>query len=452
MKKIFNLSMIMLLGCSLAFTSCLKQEEDDIFDKDAVDRLEDAKVEYTNILTDQGGKWAMEYFANENEQGYVFVFDFNKDGSVTISGDNKWIAMEKNGGMISHMFDEDTSLWEVIADDGPVLTFNTYNRVLHMFSSPENIPSEGEDATNETGYGHEGDYEFDLMKYTGDTLYLEGKKYKLPIVMYRLPESTSAADYLNQINDMLASTNVTKFPDLVLYGANGKEYIVNNMSTQVLQFYRRGTYKVDTQVEASCLATAHGIRFLNPVWLIDDTLQTKTMWVQNFERQPDGSFLCTDDGVSVIKSVELASVVADSSYTWKLDNANLGGAFDNAYTELTDACNTLKSPYQKKLQFVQFGFDTKNKKCALQIKVGTATLNFFMEHIQELSDTEVKFNISVEGDNNANRYSAQREEFGKLINLFNQTFEVTTENALNPSRLKLTSKANAADYFYIDVQ
>lgn len=445
--------MIMLLGCSLAFTSCLKQEEDDIFDKDAVDRLEDAKVEYTNILTDQGGKWAMEYFANENEQGYVFVLQFKKDGSVNIAGDNKWIAKDNNPGTIlTHQYGDATSLWEVIADDGPVLTFNTYNRILHMFSNPEDIPNDDDSSPDETGYGHEGDYEFNLMKYTGDTLYLEGKKYKLPIVMYRLPESTVSADYLNQINDMLAATNVTKFPDLILYGANGNEYVVNNMSTQVLQFYRRGTYKVDTQVEASCLATSHGIRFLNPVWLVDDTAQTKTMWVQNFERQPDGSFLCTDDGKSVIKSVELAHVVADSSYTWKLDNANLGGAFASAYNALLEACASLKSPYQKKLQFVQFGYDTKNFTCVLQIKVGTATLNFFMEHIQELSDTEVKFNISVEGDNNANRYSAQREEFGQFINLFNQTFVVTTENALNPSRLKVSSKTNADDYFYVDVQ
>lgn len=445
--------MIMMLGCTLAFTSCLKQEEDDIFDKDAVDRLEDAKVEYTKILTDQGGKWAMEYFSNDEEQGYVFVLSFSKDGSVNIAGDNKWIAKDNNSStLLTHQYGDDTSLWEVIADDGPVLTFNTYNRILHMFSTPEDIPNDDDSSPDETGYGHEGDYEFDLMKYSGDTLYLEGKKYKLPIVMYRLPESTSSVDYLNQINDMLESTNVTKFPDLVLYGSNGLEYIVNNMSTQVLEFYRRGTYKVDTKVEASCLATAHGIRFLNPVWLVDDTAQTKTLWVQNFERQPDGSFLCTDDGVSVIKSVELASVVADSSYTWKLDNTAMGGAFDAAYTALFDACKTLKSPYQKSLQFCQFGYDTKNMKCVLQIKVGSATLNFFMKHIQEVSDSEVKFEVQLGGDANANKYSDQRTEFGNLVNLFNQTFVLTTENALNPSRLKLTSKTNASDFFYVDVQ
>ena len=60
---------------TLSLGSC-KNEVDNIFDEDAVIRLDKAKAEYSDILTRNGGKWQMEYFANSNEPGYIYLMTF----------------------------------------------------------------------------------------------------------------------------------------------------------------------------------------------------------------------------------------------------------------------------------------------------------------------------------------------------------------------------------------
>ena len=63
MKKYINIFLLAIVAvATLSLTSCTN-ELDEIFDEDAVARLDAAKAEYSNILTDKGGKWQLEYFA-----------------------------------------------------------------------------------------------------------------------------------------------------------------------------------------------------------------------------------------------------------------------------------------------------------------------------------------------------------------------------------------------------
>ena len=81
MKKFLKYAALSVLAMA-TLTSCLKTEEDDIFDKSAAERLDDAKQYYSDILTADGGMWAMEYFANVDEPGYVYIFEFKLDGTA----------------------------------------------------------------------------------------------------------------------------------------------------------------------------------------------------------------------------------------------------------------------------------------------------------------------------------------------------------------------------------
>ena len=156
MKKFFNISLLTIVALSTLSLSSCKNEIDDIFDEDAVTRLEKAKAEYTNILTDKGGKWQLEYYANDEEPGYIYLMTFAKDGSVTIAGHNKWINYIKTGSVTTaSSYGSEVSMWEVIADNGPVLSFNTYNKYFHIFADPDGSPSVGgvssQDDVNENG-------------------------------------------------------------------------------------------------------------------------------------------------------------------------------------------------------------------------------------------------------------------------------------------------------------
>ena len=120
MKKIFKISALLLL-LPLVTTSCFKMEQEDIFDKSAAERLNEAADSFSKILTDKGGIWQMEYFANEDMQGYVYVMKFSDNGSVDISGWNPYIgAADKGNGSTELAYGKATSQWDVITDNGPV--------------------------------------------------------------------------------------------------------------------------------------------------------------------------------------------------------------------------------------------------------------------------------------------------------------------------------------------
>ena len=59
MKKILSISLI--LAAALAFTSCVKEEED-IFDKSAAERLNEASDLYSKRLMASPNGWAMQLY------------------------------------------------------------------------------------------------------------------------------------------------------------------------------------------------------------------------------------------------------------------------------------------------------------------------------------------------------------------------------------------------------
>ncbi len=429
-------------------SSCFKMEEPDIFDDNASERLENAKKLYTETLTDKGGVWAMEYFASESEPGYVYVMKFNTNGSVEISGDNKWVA---EGLGSSETFATETSLWEVLTDDGPVLSFNSYNHIFHIFANPEDIPDTEAD---EQGYGHEGDYEFDLMKVQNDTLFLSGKKYRMPIIMYRLPSETVPAEYFANINNILKSTNITKFPDLLLTAGNGRKYIVNDIATLVPSIYEEGGYKLVDAVSGNTIATDKGFRFITPFQLYNAGVEVPTpsgYFVQHFELQSDGSFLCTDDNVSRITSLPINEVFPLDDYSWEMDPNTLGGEFETRFATL--ASEIKSGAMRATLKSFTFMYD-KTKKCkSFYYEAGSRKGNFYLKPYEFAGTNNVTFALTGDKDSNGNvliNNAASAQSFLDFV--FSTSYDIIQENALNPSRLKLVSKANPQNYFYVNVK
>ena len=110
MKKFLNISFLALVALtSFSLTSCL-HEMDEIFDEDAVIRMNNAMAEYEDILTSNGGKWLLEYYSNTSEPGYNYVLTFDKDGTVVMSGHNKWIQYIKTKTWTS-AFGSMRSMW-----------------------------------------------------------------------------------------------------------------------------------------------------------------------------------------------------------------------------------------------------------------------------------------------------------------------------------------------------
>ena len=126
MKKVLYLILILVF---VAITGC-KNIEPDIFSASAAERMNAALKDDFNALTSADNGWAVEYFANPQSPGYTLLIKFNSSGLA--------IVASKSDLTYNQQFQQDSCLFEMIADNGPVLTFNTFSKVLHRFSNPEN--------------------------------------------------------------------------------------------------------------------------------------------------------------------------------------------------------------------------------------------------------------------------------------------------------------------------
>ena len=179
MKKLFLY--MMLAAVSFSMQSCL-HDNDEIFEKSAAERIDEAVANAKSLLLSADNGWKFEYYLGSEYSygGYNYIVKFGNDGKAHVSGE---IA---DADMVT------SSSWDVVKDQGPVLTFNTYNAIMHELSQPMQDPVDG----------YEGDYEFIIMRTTNDSIYLKGKKWGNEMLLTRMPSDQSWVDYLTSLADL----------------------------------------------------------------------------------------------------------------------------------------------------------------------------------------------------------------------------------------------------------
>ena len=183
MKKIIYIAIVFIF----ALTSCTNEEKD-IFGDSAANRMTAALKEYKEILVNAPNGWIMEYYAGKDTDpagkigGFVFLMSFEDDLTVTIASEVLGSQPPKT---------QRKSYFDLIGDQGPVLTFNTYNEIFHVFSEPSQSDLDG--------YG--GDYEFIVMSATEQQIVLKGRRGKHTIVMTPVAENATWDGYIDAVTD-----------------------------------------------------------------------------------------------------------------------------------------------------------------------------------------------------------------------------------------------------------
>ncbi|MBQ9556434.1 MAG: DUF4302 domain-containing protein [Muribaculaceae bacterium] len=450
MKKFLNISLASLVTLAALSLSSCSNEVDDIFDEDAVTRLDRAKAEYTDILTSDGGKWQLEYYANDEEPGYIYLMTFSKDGSVTIAGNNKWINYVKSGSMNTPAFGSEVSMWEVIADNGPVLSFNTYNKYFHLFADPYDIPSAGSAQTdqdvNENGYGHEGDYEFDIMKYSGDTLYLTGKKYNLNMIMTRVASTVDDEMYMNEVVAMADSFFNSKIPQVYINLPNGQRWIVKEGASSILKMFREGDDEISTAEYHNVIITHDGLSFM-------DAQTLDGYVIKNFIRQADGSLLCRDDNQTTMTADELGTIFTDIHNTWRADPAGAGGQFASLFAAIAEE---LKAYNKSTLNYAQIVYNenTSVYELSFNIKKGSVRYNpTYYLTLTSMSDEQVSYSVAPQGDRYGETYAANCPSIRAFADAMGAVaYDLSANSLLSPVNMKLTQSGNAANYVVWNLQ
>ncbi len=179
MKKIIN--SILIGSAILGLSSCSLHDDTELFGEPAAERLEKSVATDKALLESASNGWELHLWTGEDYSagGYTYFMKFAND-KVTVSSDIATADMKT------------TSSYDVISDQGPVLTVNTFNEIFHYLAQPSMADDDGE----------QQDFEFVIMRTTNDSIYLRGKKWGNHMVMTRVAESTSWEDEINKIQQM----------------------------------------------------------------------------------------------------------------------------------------------------------------------------------------------------------------------------------------------------------
>ena len=148
--------------------SCLKDDKAN-FSGSPATRLDEAVKVNKQILESAPNGWSLGYYAGRNYSGPGFTLTLKfKDGKAYIMGDNKDATTVG------------VSEYDVVKDQGVVLTFPTYNSVIHdLAGASQGYPE-----------GLQGDYEFAILEANANFIRLRGKKWKNEMILTPIKNQT----------------------------------------------------------------------------------------------------------------------------------------------------------------------------------------------------------------------------------------------------------------------
>lgn len=177
MKLNKTLLYVLMVLPTLLLQSCLKDQED-VFDTPSSIRMQEVLDNAKKVLTSPKEGWAFDYYPDRNLSygGYAYTVKFDNQ-KVTVGS-------ELDPGTF------ESSLYKLTNDNGPMLSFDSYNTLMHYFSTPSSAHYEGFD----------GDFEFIIMEVTDNLITLRGKRTGNTMYMRQLTKP--AATYIDNVYDI----------------------------------------------------------------------------------------------------------------------------------------------------------------------------------------------------------------------------------------------------------
>lgn len=410
MKKIY---LILLAAIGLTMTSCL-MEEKELFDQTPAERMEAYLEGYRTLLAESEGGWLLQYYPEENQSygGYAYILKFTKD-SVTA-----YFQLANNT--------EETvsSLYKMTPDDGPVITFDTYNEYIHYFATPDIQNYEA----------MHGDYEFRIVGKNADAseLYMKGKRTNNSYTLVKF--TGNPAEYLDKANEVQSGMTAPAYKMVM-----GEDTTSCSISGNVFQYNYNVYTEADTTSVSGSMAfcyTPEGLDFYEPV-VINGTEYTSLVY------NAEEGTLSSEDGKIVINQVippiNQFFVLSD----WYITFSNIGSwgqpYFNAAKQALTSIGEELLLAYMGKTATGNWGFGFYSTDGTSNYR-GSLDYNY-----QLIGEDKIAMQFAMSGDNNGVWYH-NNASFSYMLNVFGysstRTFTVSADDKKAPSYILLTEDAN----------
>lgn len=446
MNKIFSIAL--LCSAALSFTACVN-EEDDLFDKTAAERLNEASALYSQRLTASPNGWAVQLYPTTQDEapygsGYLLMFRFHANKSVDASMDN----LLSYGKYLSA-----TSSWDVITDNGPVLSFDTYNPVVHAFSDPEDLPQTGDkdNRIDETGTGLGGDFEFIIVDAPEDASYmmLKGKKRGTYNLLTPVEEGVDFETYLSDVKAFQSKMFPSSQPSFDVLHIGSDRYKMINYSGGVPNIYPYDGDEVMDQTFNPFLITKRGddyyLRFRDAKKYGEYTVQDFKYDKEKDIFQSVDNADCYIDGDEPLRFFDQRIAVDRRRLTLATKAPSVS---DKVAACLTTISNEFKAKNKKfSLKAMYFNYDNSTKKYYLRIQYGSN--NFLdLEYSYTKDENGVKFEYvqpKSEADGNVVNLIPSLQTFVKT---FSGHYSVTSaETKFDMSNIRLVSDTDAEWWF-----
>lgn len=296
MKKLY---LILLAAIGMTMTSCL-MEEKELFDQTPAERMEAYLEGYRTLLAESEGGWVLQYYPEENQSygGYAYILQFTKD-SVTAYCE---LAVDPSVSV--------SSLYKMTPDDGPVITFDTYNDYIHFFATP--------DIQNYEAY--HGDYEFRIVGKNSDEteIYLRGKRTNNKYTLVKF--NGDPVEYINKTIEFQETIAGAAF-NMIADGDTS----ACSLSGNIFSYEYNVITAEDTTVVSGSMAFCYnpnGLDFYEPI-------EIKGTEYAGLVYDAENKALTTEDGKVVVSKVvlKIEDLVGKYQFTASsaLDGSSVGG-------------------------------------------------------------------------------------------------------------------------------
>ncbi|WP_337668022.1 DUF4302 domain-containing protein [Prevotella sp.] len=447
MKKLYN-AFIMLFSI-LSFTACVT-EVDDVFDKNASQRVEEAINDTRKILEAPANGWRIEYYGDTSYGGYNLLVKFEGD-SVLVAGEKVADSHKAGFGADGKLLKEKTH-YKIEQSMGVVISMDEYNSIFHYFSAPKN-----EDGIGSAGEGMDGDFEFRLVSATAEKVELKGKKHDTKIVMYPMDENTSWDQYIKEVGEtqeFMSSRSYT----LSLKKGEEEVEIPAGSSYRRLYFRDKDEEGNATVVYAPYIVTPKGYTFYNPVTVggVEISGFDKADTQEYFEATGNNT-------VKLITEVPQLFTTLTTSQ-WFISYEDMGEYGKAQWNVLLEKLGKADNNKRARLYYAAIGYHS-SKYQGFFMQAGNESYNGGMvfSPVKDENGNTLGDRVTITRDPRAENNSKncdEKKKYQKNVNGiksamdpfcggFGHTFQLETDNLRKPTYIKMTDVNDPTNWIIV---
>lgn len=440
--------MLAATALTAMFSACTFEQED-YFDESAALRIQHVNDEIKSVLSAPSSEngWLIQYYVGgtdeETFEGFNLFGKFYETGKVTLSSDHRYL---RNGN--AGKYTEYTSYYEMLAEEGPVLVFNTWNDILTVFVDPVS-PSSAPGALIDDGEGMNGDDRLVVLSYTDDEVLLRGERHSAPIRFVKLDRSPE--EYIANTVATKSIFSSGKIDEYVITGSRATRYI-SGLSEGCFSLLDRLDDPLESETY-SCVFTPQGFRLEKELQMGSDENDHGQEFVLNREAGE-----LTSNGLTVKPCWQRALnrwMGQNGTVTITTDGAS--DAFNAYYNALSSAVTSAFS--NQSLVNISFGTSNEkaqNRRTGLVFTMKTSTKTYQVAFAGAAKMDGDKMTLSFDTSDYSSNYSTYEKKgigssFVDFANAMNGTYTLNIDNVFSPSKVIATKDGDSSFSFKMNM-